>query len=125
VRVGIHLGPFYASTSLGGRRRPRRGSSSGLIGLCIQLMVWTLVATAVACYWMLKAMWIGGVWLAGQIGTSVKRRREAQAALLEAGRQRATCEHARLVASLKPEDVAFLRENGWRSPVPAPESAPQ
>lgn len=115
MRVGMHLGPFYASTSLGGRRRPRRSSSGGLIALCIELTVWMLVVSAIACYVVLKAMWLASVWLAGQIAAALQRRREGQAAQVAAERQAAVHAHAQLIASLRPEDVAFLQENGWQS----------
>src|SRR4051794_17713173 len=88
MRVGMHLGPFYASTSLGGPHRPgrRRASSGGMLGLCLQLLIWTLqlslwmlYVSLVVCWWMLKLTWVGGVWLAGAVSSAVRSRQAEQA----------------------------------------------
>lgn len=116
MRVGMRLGPFYASTSLGGRRRPGRSSSSGLIGLCLELAVWALVVSVVVCYFVLKAMWIGGVWLVRTIARSIEARRAEQDRLRRAAEAAAERAHAEVVASLTPEDVDWLTANGWEAP---------
>lgn len=125
IRFGVSLGPFYGSASM-----PTLGVGRGIGALflwSLQLSFWLLKLTALFCWWtlkltvlfywqMLKLLRIAGVWLAAATSRSRQQRRESyerQRCEAEAAAQR---EHAQLLASLHPEDVDFMRTNGWQAP---------
>jgi hypothetical protein len=116
----MRLGPVHVSMASG---RPRRRSPGGPVGgylqlvvLVVRLCVWACVVTAVTCWWLARLAWAGGVWLAGVVAGRRQQRLAVEAARQEAAARAAQQEHERLVASLRPEDVAFLRQNGWQAP---------
>jgi hypothetical protein len=88
--------------------------------LALQLCVWACWLSLLACWWLTRLAWTAGVWLAGFLAGRRQQRREAEAARLAAAADAARTEHARLVASLRPEDVDFLRRNGWQEPEDQP-----